>query len=118
MIRYKIQRKKVKKNEGRDPFKAVRLGCSLLWRTISYSHHILTKAGISCTGSIGECKGASSDTSFHYSLIGISYFMIPHFYQGSTPATTKFIRGGNAIGEAWEDGPSTQQNTQRPALII
>ena len=116
MIRYKIQRKKVKKNEGRDSFKAVRLGCSLLWRTISYSHHILTKAGTACSNPSGECKGASRDTSFHYSLIGISYFMLPQYYQGSTPATTQSHRGGNAIGEAWEGAPSYQQDSQRPAL--
>ncbi len=84
--------------------------------TISAYHMQLAKAGSHCTGSLGECQEASRDISFRYSLSGLSYFELPHFYQGSTPVTTKMHRGGNSVGECWEDGPSKQKNTQRPAL--
>ena len=75
----------------------------------------LAKAGSHCNGSLGECQGASRDTSFRYSLSGISHFALPHFYQGSTPVTTKLHRGGNSVGEWWQDGPSTGDFSQCPA---
>ena len=113
MIRYKIQRKKVKKNEGRDPFKAVRLGCSLLWRTISYSHHILTKAGVA--------GNASLDASFRFGqategerLFASTYSTV---YHNNTFANRSVMwYAGN--GSVWSDIVTTASNhSQRPALM-
>ena len=92
-----------KENEGRS---------SIIMGTISSHQKISVTHSTGCTA-LYECTG-NLNPAFYF--IGISYFMLPQYYQGSTPATTQSHRGGNAIGEAWEGAPSYQQDSQRPAL--
>lgn len=87
--------------------------------TISVFHKQSVKTGTRCTvGVLGICAGASTDTTFGYLIDGLSHFPFPQFYPSSSTSTAITYRGGNAAGQSWEDGRSTQQFSQRPALSM
>ena len=124
MIRYKIQRKKVKKNEGRDPFKAVRLGCSLLWRTISASFSILSTVSTACV----NCSPDLPEPVMNGSMVSSLYWKrtVGHQYADIWLSSISSLRESFIVGNTGYivSKPANLlpeelvHRSQRPALYI